>query len=363
MQSYPSCANTLASFSSFLAGGSCRLAAGRAAIPVPSASKRRLRAQEQTTPRSIRPTTRARWRAARAADKTASRNALRAHIKSMARPTDRRAAAPLTAGMAAETADRHTRARLPRRHKFRAACRPMAEPMARATHRPTARLSSEAARVHRALPDAHAESFQERASLTASAKEPTPAQTPRCRPAAPSFAFRDARARTRPRARAGAPKAFLEPLASRTNTWEPIYLAYPSASGGNRALHDSLAAFARKSFARFGVQTLLRGPAIVVRILAALLVPWTVLLALADSPRFFPWWWAKWGWGLFDCVMTAALFGLAARWRRLLGVAAAITADARCPHHRGRVPGADLRRRDAVGAVSRATRSDARMGS
>jgi phosphatidylglycerol lysyltransferase len=61
----------------------------------------------------------------------------------------------------------------------------------------------------------------------------------------------------------------------RPNAWEPIYLSYPSDSGGHAALYDSLAAFARGSFARFGVQTLLRGPAIVVRVLAALLVPWT----------------------------------------------------------------------------------------
>jgi phosphatidylglycerol lysyltransferase len=115
----------------------------------------------------------------------------------------------------------------------------------------------------------------------------------------------------------------------RPTSWEPIYLAYPSVSGGNRALYDSLAAFARGSFARFGVQTLLRGPAIVVRILAALLVPWTILLALADGPHFFPWWWVKWGWVLFDCAMVVALFVLSARWRRSLGivVAAAVTAD------------------------------------
>ncbi len=116
----------------------------------------------------------------------------------------------------------------------------------------------------------------------------------------------------------------------RPTTWEPIYLAYPSASGGNRALYDSLAAFARGSFARFGVQTLLRGPAIVVRALAALLVPWTLLLALADGPHFFPSPWVKWGWVAFDVALTVALFALSARWRRSLGVvvASAVTADA-----------------------------------
>ena len=67
----------------------------------------------------------------------------------------------------------------------------------------------------------------------------------------------------------------------RPHAWEPIYLAHPPGSSSHVALVDALAAFARGSFLRFGVETLLRGPAMVVRVLAALLVPWTVLLALA----------------------------------------------------------------------------------
>ena len=72
-------------------------------------------------------------------------------------------------------------------------------------------------------------------------------------------------------------KAKLQPHA-----WEPIFLAHPPGSSSHVALVDALAAFARGSFVRFGGETLLRGPALVVRALAAALVPWTVLLALRE---------------------------------------------------------------------------------
>jgi lysylphosphatidylglycerol synthetase-like protein (DUF2156 family) len=44
----------------------------------------------------------------------------------------------------------------------------------------------------------------------------------------------------------------------RPHAWEPIYLAHPPGTPANAALFDALAAFARGSFARFGVDTLLR---------------------------------------------------------------------------------------------------------
>ncbi len=114
----------------------------------------------------------------------------------------------------------------------------------------------------------------------------------------------------------------------RPGGWDPVYLVHPPGLAGTVALYDVLAAFARGSFTRFGVETLLRGPAVVVRVLAALLVPWTAVLALAPS-RWFPSPWLRAGWVLFDVAAAAALFGLAARWRRSLGVAlaAAVTAD------------------------------------
>jgi phosphatidylglycerol lysyltransferase len=112
--------------------------------------------------------------------------------------------------------------------------------------------------------------------------------------------------------------------------WDPVYLAHPAGSSGTVALYDSLAAFARGSFARFALQTVLRGPAIVVRVLAALLVPWTILLALADRRHWFPNAWVQRGWVLFDVALVVGLFALAARWRRWLGVllASLVTLDA-----------------------------------
>ncbi len=115
----------------------------------------------------------------------------------------------------------------------------------------------------------------------------------------------------------------------RPQHWEPIYLAYAPEASGNVALVDALAAFARGSFARYGAETLLHGPAIVVRALGAMLVPWTLLLALAPV-RWFPAAWLKVAWVLFDVALTAGLFALAARWSRWLGrvLAATVTIDA-----------------------------------
>lgn len=113
-------------------------------------------------------------------------------------------------------------------------------------------------------------------------------------------------------------------------TWDPIYLSYPPRRSGMLAVVDALTAFARGGLLRFGIKTLLRGPSIVVRALAALLVVWTVVLALPVSARWFPspvW---QWGWVAFDVVLGVALFSLARRWRHRLAtiVAIAVTADA-----------------------------------
>lgn len=122
-------------------------------------------------------------------------------------------------------------------------------------------------------------------------------------------------------------RAFKEKL--RPRVWEPVFLAYPPESNAVAATYDALAAFARGGLRRFGVETLLRGPAIVVRLLAALLVPWTILLALVDA-RHFPAAWVQWAWVGFDVGLAAALFALTRRWRpRLASVLATlVTLDA-----------------------------------
>jgi phosphatidylglycerol lysyltransferase len=123
-------------------------------------------------------------------------------------------------------------------------------------------------------------------------------------------------------------RAFKSKLKPRA--WDPIYLSYPKGRSGILAVVDTLTAFARGGLLRFGIKTLLRGPSIVVRALAALLVAWTVLLALPASTRWFPspaW---QWGWVGFDIALGVALFALAKRWRHRLAtaVAIAVTADA-----------------------------------
>jgi phosphatidylglycerol lysyltransferase len=119
-------------------------------------------------------------------------------------------------------------------------------------------------------------------------------------------------------------KAKLKPRA-----WDPIFLSYPRGHGFV-AMFDTLTAFARGGLLRFGLETLLRGPAIVMRVLAVLLLVWTALLALPTTARWFPspaW---QWGWVGFDIVLAGSLLALSYRWRAVLAdvLATAVTADA-----------------------------------
>lgn len=115
----------------------------------------------------------------------------------------------------------------------------------------------------------------------------------------------------------------------RPTRWRPIHLVYPPDQGAVRTVRDVLEAFARGHLFGFGLRSLLRGPTIVVRLLAAMLVPWTVLLALTDGWHF-PAPWVRWAWVAFDVVLAAALFRLAVRWSDRLSrwVVAAVGADA-----------------------------------
>ena len=112
--------------------------------------------------------------------------------------------------------------------------------------------------------------------------------------------------------------------------WDPIFLAYPSGRSGFAALFDTLTAFARGGLLRFGLETFLRGPAIVVRALAVMLVLWTAVLALPSSAFYFPnavW---QYGWVAFDVVLGIGLLALERRWLPRLAdiIAIAVTADA-----------------------------------
>jgi phosphatidylglycerol lysyltransferase len=116
----------------------------------------------------------------------------------------------------------------------------------------------------------------------------------------------------------------------RPTHWSPLYLSYPSEVGAPRAISDVLGAFARGGLLRFGLRTLLRGPAVVVRLLALLLLPWTALLACVEAARWFPGPAVKWGWVAFDAALAIGLIALGRRWNETLArlLTAAIGADA-----------------------------------
>lgn len=114
------------------------------------------------------------------------------------------------------------------------------------------------------------------------------------------------------------------------SAWDPIFLSYPPGGSAFAALYDTLKAFARGGLLRFGLETFLRGPAVVVRGLAVLLAVWTVLLALPSSAPYFPSPACQYGWVAFDVGLGVGLFALARRWRQPLAdlVATAVTVDA-----------------------------------
>ena len=91
-----------------------------------------------------------------------------------------------------------------------------------------------------------------------------------------------------------------------------------------------LTAFARGGSLRFGLETLLRGPAMVVQLLALLLVPWTVAAGARLTARWFPTPARQWGWVAFDALVIVALLSLARRWRDRLArvVTVAVAFDA-----------------------------------
>jgi phosphatidylglycerol lysyltransferase len=112
--------------------------------------------------------------------------------------------------------------------------------------------------------------------------------------------------------------------------WDPIYLTYPPGRSSGGAILDTLTAFSRGGLLTFGAQTLLRGPAIVMRLLAVLLVPWTLLLSLPISRGWFPSEACRWGWVIFDVMVCVALYRLSQRWHPRLAVllGSAIALDA-----------------------------------
>jgi len=115
----------------------------------------------------------------------------------------------------------------------------------------------------------------------------------------------------------------------RPTAWTPQFVCFPASQGATRSLLDVLTAFANGSLTRFALRSVLRGPSILIRLMAALLVPWTLALVLAGD-GWFPRPWIKWFWVGFDVVVLAGLVRLGLRWRDRLArlLVAAITGDA-----------------------------------
>lgn len=113
-------------------------------------------------------------------------------------------------------------------------------------------------------------------------------------------------------------------------TWDPIYLSHPQGTAASQAIVDTLSAFSQGGLLSFGIRTLLRGPAVVMRALAILLIPWIVILSLPPSSAWFPSEAWRWGWVVFDVGICGALLYLSERWHPALAdiLAAAITLDA-----------------------------------
>jgi phosphatidylglycerol lysyltransferase len=116
----------------------------------------------------------------------------------------------------------------------------------------------------------------------------------------------------------------------RPRSWSPIYLSHPAQQVSLTSLLDALTAFAPGGLVRFGLRSFFRGPPLVLATLAALLVPWTLLLAAASAEHWFGSELVKWTWVVFDLGLFAGLTrGLARPSPKLLtALAIAVTMDA-----------------------------------
>lgn len=116
----------------------------------------------------------------------------------------------------------------------------------------------------------------------------------------------------------------------RPQRWDPIHVVCAPGTPALAALFDTLTAFAGGSLSRYGLATVLRGPSLVVRALALLLLPWTALLLAADAARWFPSPAAKAAWIALDVALALSLWSLSSRWRHALAttLAVAVTLDA-----------------------------------
>jgi phosphatidylglycerol lysyltransferase len=123
-------------------------------------------------------------------------------------------------------------------------------------------------------------------------------------------------------------RAFKEKL--RPISWEPVHLAYPAHEYGVLALRDVLAAFAPGGLVRFALNSLVHQRTLATALLAGLLVPWTLGLALMDTARWFPSLTVQYAWVAFDVLLIALMLSLVRKWRARVAtwVVALTTLDA-----------------------------------
>ena len=108
-------------------------------------------------------------------------------------------------------------------------------------------------------------------------------------------------------------RSFKEKL--RPERWEPVFLAYARGEIGLLAMRDVLAAFAPGGLVRFGLETLVHQRTLATFVLALLLVPWTIALAVVDTSTWFPSRSVQLAWTLFDLLLIVLMFSLVRRWR------------------------------------------------
>ncbi|MEY4507910.1 MAG: hypothetical protein RLZZ450_32 [Pseudomonadota bacterium] len=105
--------------------------------------------------------------------------------------------------------------------------------------------------------------------------------------------------------------------------WEPVYLAFPEGDNAVLAMVDSLRAFLGGGFVRFGLRTMVQRASAVSAVIAALLLPWTVLLAFADTAHWFPSRAVQLGWVALDLVLLGGFVSLARKFQKPLALALA----------------------------------------
>jgi phosphatidylglycerol lysyltransferase len=110
----------------------------------------------------------------------------------------------------------------------------------------------------------------------------------------------------------------------RPTSWSPIYVLYPPAQSAASTIIDMLTAFSRGGLLRFGLRTLQRGPTAIIRLLAVLLIPWTLVLATPVAAPWFPTALVRWAWVAFDAVVAVALLRLLQKPSRRMVTALAI---------------------------------------